>query len=103
MATDSLTNLEGLLSSLGLGHTLPTFPESDYLHKPSDIHRAFLADTASKLLDVTAGLAYEAVQVKPAASAKDNSDLDLVLPKLKLKSDKPKQIAGEVSDKVGPL
>ncbi|KAH7029033.1 uncharacterized protein B0I36DRAFT_384628 [Microdochium trichocladiopsis] len=99
MAVDSLTSLEGLLMALGVSSTIPAFPDSDVLYKPSDIHRAYLAETASKLLDVPAALAYESVQVRPAANAKDNSDLDLVLPKLKLKSSKPKQIAHEVSNK----
>ncbi|KXJ90145.1 arginyl-tRNA synthetase [Microdochium bolleyi] len=99
MAAQSTASLEALLTTLTVDAPVPSFPGSDVLHKPSDVHRAYLADITSKSLGCSASLAYEAVQVVPAANARDNSDLDLVLPKLKLKSANPKQIASEVAPK----
>lgn len=43
------------------------------------------------------------MQIAPAVNARDNSDLDLVLPKLKLKAVDPKQIANDVATKVSRL
>lgn len=100
MIAISLAELESLIASLGIDESLPSFPASDAVHRPVDIYRVYLASIASKCLEVPVNLAYEAVQVVPAGTLKDNSDLDLVLPRLKLKSENPKQIAHEVSSKV---
>ncbi|KAI1411949.1 arginyl-tRNA synthetase [Hypoxylon sp. FL1857] len=92
MATRSLGGIEALLKELGVYTNMPPFTQSDILRKPIDIYRNYLANTASEVLDCNAGLAYEAVQ---SANIKDNSDLTLVLPKLKLGSAKPKDLARE--------
>ncbi|RYP67964.1 hypothetical protein DL769_005611 [Monosporascus sp. CRB-8-3] len=97
MATLSIAGLEALLEELGLGTPIPDFPQSSPLRRPIDIYRAYLADTASVALQCDRHLTYEAVQ---SANIRDNSDLALVLPKLKLKSDKPKELAKECLVKV---
>ncbi|OTA55789.1 arginyl-tRNA synthetase [Hypoxylon sp. EC38] len=92
MATCSVSGTEALLRELGVSGGIPHFMQSNILRKPIDIYRNYLAIIASEVLDCEAGLAYEAVQ---NASIRDNSDLTLVLPKLKLKSNKPKDFARE--------
>ncbi|KAI1385571.1 arginyl-tRNA synthetase [Hypoxylon trugodes] len=92
MTTYSIDGLEALLGELGVNVPIPSFIESEVLRRPIDIYRSYLADTASKVLECDAYLAYEAIQ---SANIKDNSDLTLVLPKLKLRSDKPKDLARE--------
>ncbi|KAI1459767.1 arginyl-tRNA synthetase [Annulohypoxylon moriforme] len=82
MATRSIEGLEALLRELDVGVPIPTFVKSDTLRKPIDIYRSYLADMASKTLGCDAGLAYEAI--RNANYMKDNSDLTLILPKLKL-------------------
>ncbi|KAI0886707.1 arginyl-tRNA synthetase [Annulohypoxylon maeteangense] len=92
MATCSIDGLEALLRELDVGVPIPTFAGSDARWKPIDIYRSYLADTASKVLGCDAGLAYEAIQ---SAGGKDNSDLTLVLPKLKWGNSDPKDLAKE--------
>ncbi|RYP35974.1 hypothetical protein DL766_002244 [Monosporascus sp. MC13-8B] len=99
MATLSIAGLEALLEELGLGTPIPDFPQSSPLRSPVDIYRAYLADTASVALQCDRQLTYEAVQ---SVNIRDNSDLALVLPKLKLKSDKPKELAKECLIKFKP-
>ncbi|KAI0836033.1 arginyl-tRNA synthetase [Hypoxylon sp. FL0890] len=93
MATCSVSGIEALLGELGVSTPIPRFTQSDILRKPIDIYRNYLAGRASEVLGCDAGLAYEAVQ---SANIKDNSDLTLVLPKIKLRSNKPKDLAREV-------
>ncbi|KAI0116179.1 arginyl-tRNA synthetase [Hypoxylon sp. NC0597] len=93
MATCSVSGVEALLGELGVSGAVPPFPQSNILRKPIDVYRNYLANITSKVLDCDADLAYEAVQ---NANIRDNSDLTLVLPKLKLKSNKPKDLSREV-------
>lgn len=97
MATLSIVGLEAVLEELGLSSPIPTFPQSNPLNRPVDIYRAYLANTASTVLQTDRILTYEAVQ---SANVKDNSDLALVIPKLKLKGSKPKELAKECLIKV---
>ncbi|KAI2616951.1 arginyl-tRNA synthetase [Hypomontagnella submonticulosa] len=92
MATCSINALEALVKEFGVGEPIPTLSGSDVLRRPIDIYRSYLAITAAEKLGCDAGLAYEAVQ---SANLKDNTDLTLVLPKLKWRSDKPKDLAKE--------
>ncbi|KAI1137692.1 arginyl-tRNA synthetase [Hypoxylon sp. FL0543] len=93
MATCSVSGIEALLGEIGVGTPMPRFTQSDILRKPVDVYRNYLARTTSEVLSCNADLAYEAVQ---SANIKDNSDLTLVLPKLKLRSDKQKDLAREL-------
>lgn len=90
MTTFSIDGLEAILRSLGVAVPVPRFPQSDILRKPIDIYKSYLASTASEVLGCQAGLAYEAIQ---SANIKDNSDLTLVLPKLKWRSQTPRDLA----------
>ncbi|KAI1758667.1 arginyl-tRNA synthetase [Hypoxylon sp. FL1150] len=92
MTACMIDGLEALLSNFGVNVPIPVFAQSDILRRPIDIYRNYLADTASKVLNCDSVLAYEAIQ---SANIKDNSDLTLVLPKLKWRSDKPKDLARE--------
>ncbi|KAI1371183.1 arginyl-tRNA synthetase [Hypoxylon crocopeplum] len=89
MATWSVSGLEALLTELGVGVPIPTFTQADIL-RPIDLYRSYLAATASQVLHCDSSLAYEAIQ---SANIRDNSDLTLVLPKLKWGSVKPKDLA----------
>lgn len=97
MATLSIAGLEALLESLGLPSPIPYFPQSHPLNRPVDIYRAYLANTVSTSLQIDRIFTYEAVQ---SANIKDNSDLTLVIPRLKLKGGKPKELANECMVKV---
>lgn len=92
-----IDGLEALLSGLGVDVPVPVFAQSDILRRPIDIYRSYLADTTSKVLGCDSGLAYEAIQ---SANIKDNSDLTLILPKLKWGIGKPKDLAKEAFIKV---
>ncbi len=94
MPTCTSAGLEELLDELGLSTPVPEFPGARVLFQPIDIWRSYLADTTSKVLDCDATLAYqEAVQ---NSNSKDNGDLVLILPKLRLKTNnKPKELANE--------
>lgn len=96
MTTLSIVGLEALLEELGLASPIPSF-QSNPLERPVDIYRAYLAETASAVLETDRVLTYEAVQ---STNIKDNSDLALVIPKLKLKGSKPKELAKECLIKV---
>ncbi|KAI0382452.1 arginyl-tRNA synthetase [Hypomontagnella monticulosa] len=92
MVTCSIDGLEGFLREFGVDASTPVFPGSCVLRRPIDIYRSHLSITAAGALGCDADLAYEAIQ---SANVKDNSDLTLVLPKLKWRSDKPKDLAKE--------
>ncbi|KAI1086726.1 arginyl-tRNA synthetase [Rostrohypoxylon terebratum] len=96
MATRSIDGLEALLERLHVGVPIPTSVSSDVLWKPIDIYRSYLADMTAKALGCDACLAYEAIQ---GANVKDNSDLTLVLPKLKWGNYKPKDLAKQAFTK----
>lgn len=97
MTACMIDGLKALLSDLGVDVPIPAFSQSDILRRPIDIYRNYLADTASKVLGCDSALAYEAIQ---SANIKDNSDLTLVLPKLKWRTDKPKDLARDAFIKV---
>ena len=99
MNTCTLTGLEALLKELGLTAPIPKFTGARVLHQPIDIWRSYLADTTSKVLECDAEIALkEAVH---SSNSMDNGDLDLVLPKLVLKTKtKPKDLAYESIPKV---
>ncbi|OTA98203.1 hypothetical protein M426DRAFT_70254 [Hypoxylon sp. CI-4A] len=101
MVTLTLAGLEALLAEIGVDGPKPIHAESDILRKPIDIYRNYLAAAASDALSCDGGLAYEAIQSQ-SANLKDNSDLTLVLPKLKWRSEKPKDLAREAFIKFSP-
>ncbi|ORY67222.1 uncharacterized protein BCR38DRAFT_407220 [Pseudomassariella vexata] len=82
------------LDKHGVEEPLSVYESVYALRRPIDVHRSYLAATAPSLLllDCDPKLTYEAIQ---SAITKDNGDLALILPKLELKVDKPKQIAFE--------
>jgi arginyl-tRNA synthetase len=97
MATLKLGGLEEALREIGANTPIPVSRQVEVLTKPIDIYRSYLADSTAKLLDCDAALAYEAIQ---NANNKDNGDLALVLPKLKLKNGSPKELANQALLKV---
>lgn len=96
MVTRSIDGLEALLEGLHVGIPIPTSVTSDVLWKPIDIYRSYLADMAAETLGCDACLAYEAIQ---NGNIKDNSDLTLVLPKLKWGNYKPNDLAKQAFTK----
>jgi arginyl-tRNA synthetase len=97
MDTRTTAGLEELLTELELETPIPSFPHADVQKRPIDIYRSYLADTASKVLGCDSQLAYDAIQ---GANMKENGDLTLILPKLRLKTQKPKDLAFEALPKV---
>jgi arginyl-tRNA synthetase len=93
MASKTIDGLRAILEELEVGTPIPNFPDASILVRPIDIWRSYLAETTARVLDCDAALAFEAVQT---ARTKDDGDLTLILPKLKLKSNaKPKELAYE--------
>lgn len=99
MSTCTKPGLEKLLGELGLPIPIPSFSGAKPLIRPIDIWRSYLADTTSRLLECDARLAYEeAVQ---NANSKDDTALVVILPRLKLKTErKPQELAKELIFKV---
>ncbi|KAK0634241.1 hypothetical protein B0T17DRAFT_586143 [Bombardia bombarda] len=88
MATRSIAGLTALLQELEL-EAIPDFPSADILNRPIDIYHAYLADALHKAMGCNPQQAYDAIQ-QPSTAA-GNSDLDIVLPRLKLPSGTPPQ------------
>ncbi|EFX00441.1 arginyl-tRNA synthetase [Grosmannia clavigera kw1407] len=81
MAT--IANLEGLLAGIGLETPVPQYQAADILAKPIDIYRSYLAAFLSSALTLDAAMVYEAINVTSDVS---RSDLDVVIPRLKLET-----------------
>lgn len=97
MATASLAGLQAFVAELGL-RPIPEFPEADVLNSPIDIYHSYLSERLLELVACDPQLVYHSIQ--PSKTIEDG-DLDIVLPKLKLDGIKPKELAGELLNKVG--
>jgi arginyl-tRNA synthetase len=96
MATTDLVGLQALLGRLGLETEIPTFSETDVLTHPVDIYRSYLAHILVNLLECDPHIAYESIQ--PAEIT--DGDLTIVVPRLRIKDTKPKDLAAELGHRV---
>jgi arginyl-tRNA synthetase len=99
MATVSFLGLQAFVAEIGLG-PIPSFAAADVLNNPIDIYRSYLAEVFRTLVECDPDLVYNSIQ---PASTVGNGDLDFVLPKLKLSSASPKELAGELLKKVSSI
>jgi arginyl-tRNA synthetase len=95
--TLSLESLTAYLESLGVPASFPTFPAADPFHNPNDIYRSYIAAALESILDCDRGLIYESLQRTTTPS---KGDLVLVLPRLRLKNVKPKELGPDLASKV---
>lgn len=96
MATASLSGLQAFVAESGLD-PIPSFVEADFLNNPIDIYHAYLAEHLQTLVECDSHLVYNSIQ---PSNTIENGDLDIVLPKLKLRDVSPKELAAELLKKV---
>jgi arginyl-tRNA synthetase len=97
MATLQADSLQLLLNRLGVEDSSNSFPSTDVLTRPLDIYRAHLADVLVQLTDCEPQVAYDSI-LEP----NDYGDLEVVIPKLRLKGSNPKELAFDLAQKVCP-
>jgi arginyl-tRNA synthetase len=95
MATLQADSLKLLLNRLGVEDSSNSFPSADVLTRPLDIYRAHLADVLVQLTDCEPQVAYDSI-LEP----NDYGDLEVVIPKLRLKGSNPKELAFNLAQKV---
>ena len=95
MATLKSDGLQALLNKLGVESFVTTFPSTDLLTRPLDIYRSHLADILVQLTACNPQVAYDSIQ-----EPNDYGDLEVVIPKLRLKGSNPKELAVELAEKV---
>lgn len=95
MATLHDDDLTTLVGSLGVGRGDHEYPLADTLNRPLDIFRAFLADVLVQLTSCDPQIAYTAIQ-----APHDYGDLEVVVPKLRLKGSKPRELASRLAAEV---
>lgn len=83
------------MASLGVEGTVPRFPDADLLRDPMSIFVSYLAGTLAELTQTDPDVAFGAIQWP-----NDESDLVIVLPKLRLKNVDAKVLASELMHKV---
>jgi arginyl-tRNA synthetase len=96
MATLSSDGLQALLEGIGIERPIPSFPQADVQNSPMDIYKSYLADILVQLTECEPQVAYESIQLP-----NDFGDLVVVLPRLRLKDVKPKDLAIELKQRVG--
>ncbi|EXJ59904.1 hypothetical protein A1O7_04051 [Cladophialophora yegresii CBS 114405] len=94
MATLDADSLQVLLDGLGVDDTGRSFPAADVLTRPLDIYRTHLAQVLVKLTDCEPQLAYDSIQ-----EPNDYGDLEVVIPRLRLKGSDPKELALNLAEK----
>ena len=95
MATAKHDGLHALLNRLGVEDPVHTFPLADLLTRPFDIYRLHLAEVLVHLTECEPHVAYESIQ-----EPNDFGDLEVVIPRLRLKGSNPKELASELGQKV---
>ncbi|KIW69376.1 arginine-tRNA ligase [Phialophora macrospora] len=94
MATLQADTLQLLLNRLGMEDSGNSFPPADVLTRPLDIYRAHLADILVQLTDCEPQVAYDSIQ-----EPNDYGDLEVVIPRLRLKGSDPKELAFDLAQK----
>lgn len=95
--TTCISGLQEKLQSLGVESPIPSFEGANVLTNPVDIHRSYLAEALTKVLDCDRQLVYDAIQWTNQLS---NGDLLVVVPRLGMKAVKPAEVTKDLSDKV---
>ncbi|OCT47696.1 Arginine--tRNA ligase, cytoplasmic [Cladophialophora carrionii] len=94
MATLDADSLQILLNGLGVEDPGNSFPSADVLTRPLDIYRAHLAEVLVKLTGCEPQVAYDSIQ-----EPNDYGDLEVVVPRLRLKGSDPKELALSLAEK----
>ena len=85
------------LQGLGIQSPVPKYAETQVLHNPIDIYRAYLAEILIPLIGVDPQLVYDSLQWTNNLA---HGDLVLAIPKLRSKGVKPNENAKEIQSKV---
>jgi arginyl-tRNA synthetase len=94
--TLTLEALEALLASLGVSTPVPRFDGRDVLVNPLDLFRSYLAATLTELVGCEPAVALAAIQLPQAMMG----DLEVIVPRLKVKGPKPVDLAFDLCQKV---
>lgn len=97
MAETSVTDLNTMLSNLGLKEQITKFPESNPESNPVDIFRCYIAEILGKVSGVDTQLIYPALEW---TNQFDKGDLILAVPRLRIKGKAPADLAKEWAEKV---
>lgn len=96
MATTSLLGLQAFVAEIGLD-PIPSFAAADVLTSPIDIYHSYLAEHLQALVECDPHLVYNSIQL---SNAIEYGDLDVILPKLKLRNINHKNLTSELLKKV---
>jgi arginyl-tRNA synthetase len=97
MATLQADGLQVLLNRLGVEDSVNSFSSADILTRPLDIYRSYLAEVLVQFTECEPQVAYDSIQ-----EPNDFGDLEVVIPRLRLKGSNPKELAFELAQKVCP-
>ena len=95
--TPTVTDLNTMLSNLGLEEKITKFPDSNPESNPVDIFRCYIAEILSKVSGVDSALIYPALEW---TNQFDKGDLILAVPRLRVKGKAPADLAKEWAEKV---
>lgn len=97
MATLQADTLQVLLNKLGVEDFVNSYQSADVLTRPLDIYRSHLAEILVPFTECEPNVAYESIQ-----ELSDSGDLEIVVPRLRIKGSNPKDLAFELAQKVCP-
>ena len=87
------------LTNLGLDASVRSFPDCFPQYNPVDIYKSFIASKLSAIADVDATLIYDSLQW---TASLDHGDLNLPVPRLRIKGAPPAQLATQWAEHVCP-
>jgi arginyl-tRNA synthetase len=96
MGTLSADGLHALLGGVGAKTPIPSFSSADIQNCPMDIYISYLAEILVQLTKCEPQVAYESILWPD-----DFCDLVVVVPRLRLKSVNPNELAVELNKRVG--
>jgi arginyl-tRNA synthetase len=96
MGTHSADGLHALLGGVGAKTPIPSFSSADIQNCPMDIYISYLAEILVQLTECEPQVAYESILWPD-----DFCDLVVVVPRLRLKSVNPNELAVELNKRVG--
>jgi arginyl-tRNA synthetase len=96
MGTLTTAGLHALLDGVGAKSPIPSFPSADIRNSPIDIYISYLAEILVQLTECEPQVAYDSILWPD-----DFCDLVVVVPRLRLKSVNPNELAIELNRRVG--
>jgi arginyl-tRNA synthetase len=94
------SSLQDQLSALQLNTDIPDFPDSYPERNPIDIYRCFISEKLAQVSGVDAKTIYPTLQWTQTL---DRGDLNLAIPRLRLKGSAPNKIAQQWAEAVSTI